>query len=81
MNLRYAEYVQFGLQLGLTMALPVLLGVWLDSRYGTGPWFMLAGVFLGFISMMWTIVKTAMELNRRDRNRKAERSGKENKES
>ncbi len=68
MNLRpFGEYIQFGIQLGLMMALPILLGVWLDGRYDTGPWFMLAGVFLGFISMLWTIVKTAVYLNEQDK--------------
>lgn len=52
------------------MAVPVLLGHWLDARYDTGPWLMLAGVALGFISMLWTLVKTAVELNEKDKNKK-----------
>ncbi len=75
MNLRpYGEYIQFGIQIGLMMALPVLLGVWLDGRYGTDPWLMLAGVFLGFVSMLWTIVKTAVFLNNRDKQKKKSES-------
>lgn len=63
----FGQYIQFGLQIGITMSVPVLIGVWLDKRYETGPWLMLAGIFLGFISMFWTIYKTAMELNAKDK--------------
>jgi len=66
----YGQYIQFGLQIGVSMALPVFVGVWIDNRYDTDPWFMLGGVFLGFISMMWTILKTAMELNAKDKRKK-----------
>lgn len=79
MNLRgYGQYIQFGIQIGVTMALPVLVGNWLDSRYDTGPWLMLAGVALGFISMLWTIVKTALELNEKDKNKKKRRMDNQN---
>ncbi|MCC5934823.1 MAG: AtpZ/AtpI family protein [Candidatus Cyclonatronum sp.] len=66
----FGQYIQFGLQVGITMSVPVLIGVWLDNRYDTGPWLMLAGIFLGFISMLWTIYKTALELNEKDRHNK-----------
>lgn len=37
--------------LGLTFVVAVLLGLyagqWLDRRFGTAPWLMIAGVFLG----------------------------------
>ena len=77
MNLSgYGQYIQFGIQIGVTMAVPVLVGNWLDSRYDTGPWLMLAGVALGFISMLWTLVKTAVELNEKDKRKKSQRSNK-----
>lgn len=71
MNLRgYGQYIQFGIQIGVTMSIPVLIGHWLDGRYDTGPWLMLGGVALGFISMIWTLVKTAVELNEKDKQKK-----------
>lgn len=79
MNFRgYGEYIQFGMQIGVTMAVPVLVGNWLDSRYDTGPWFMLAGVALGFISMLWTLVKTAVELNEKDKHKKKRKTDSQN---
>ena len=39
--------------LGFELAVPLLLGLfggqWLDRRYGTAPWLLLAGVVLGAI--------------------------------
>lgn len=35
-----------GLELGLSVIIGLLVGYWLDSRYGTAPWLML--LFLGF---------------------------------
>lgn len=74
MNFRgYGEYIQFGVQIGVTMAMPVLIGKWLDDRYDTGPWLMLTGVALGFISMLWTLVKTAVSLNQKDKRKKSKK--------
>lgn len=69
----YGHHIQFGLQIGVTMAAPVLIGFWLDGRYDTSPWLTLTGVFLGFVSMIWTIIKTALELNEKDKREKKRR--------
>lgn len=71
----FGHYIQFGLQIGVTMAMPVLLGFWLDRRYETGMAFTLTGVFLGFVSMVWTIIKTALELNEKDKREKKLKNG------
>ena len=36
-----------GLELGLSVGLCLLLGLWLDGKLGTTPWLMLAGLVLG----------------------------------
>ncbi|GAB6165250.1 hypothetical protein JCM19992_12500 [Thermostilla marina] len=35
--------------IGLETALPALLGAWLDRRWDTGPWLLLAGVAIGLL--------------------------------
>lgn len=42
------RYAGAGLQFGLSIALFTLLGYWLDGRFGTRPWLLLAGVLVGF---------------------------------
>lgn len=34
--------------IGLEMALPTLLGYWLDGQLGTSPWLLVVGALLGF---------------------------------
>ncbi len=73
-NLRpYGRYIQFGSQLGLSMALPILFGHWLDARYDTSPWFLLFGIFLGVTSSVWTVLKLAFELNEKDKIKKQQK--------
>jgi len=37
-----------GLEFSVSIILTLFAGMWLDTRYGTGPWLMIAGVILGF---------------------------------
>lgn len=34
------------------MVVPILIGVWLDNRNGWSPWGAVAGVAIGFVSMV-----------------------------
>ncbi len=36
-----------GLQFAASILLFLFLGKWLDERLGTGPWLLIAGVFIG----------------------------------
>lgn len=43
-----AEWVSRITAVGLEMALPAGVGHWLDRRWGTEPWLVIAGAALGF---------------------------------
>jgi F0F1-type ATP synthase assembly protein I len=64
-----------GLELGLSVVLCILLGLWLDARLETKPWLMLAGLGLGlaagFRSLMRNIRRAdrAAELEAREAER------------
>lgn len=74
LNLRpYGKYIQFGSQLGLSMALPIIAGFWLDERLDSSPWFLLTGIFLGVASSIWTVLKLAIEENIKDKKKKEDR--------
>jgi F0F1-type ATP synthase assembly protein I len=36
---------------------PVLLGYWADSRWGTGPWLLIVGGALGFVLLMFNVIR------------------------
>jgi F0F1-type ATP synthase assembly protein I len=46
--------------LGLTFAFTLLafagIGYWLDERFGTSPWLLIAGVFLGFAGALYSLI-------------------------
>jgi len=43
----YGSYLTLGLQLAITVVVFFFLGRWLDGKFGTDPWLMLAGLALG----------------------------------
>ena len=42
-----SEFAGIGLQFALSIVLFVFAGEWVDSRLGTGPWFLIVGAFVG----------------------------------
>ena len=47
----------------MQMAFPPLIGWWLDTKVGTGPWLLVVGAFLGFGVSMLELVRLAKESN------------------
>jgi F0F1-type ATP synthase assembly protein I len=52
--------------IALEMALPALLGHWLDQRWGTEPWLVAVGAVLGFAVAMVHLLALAKQGGRRD---------------
>ena len=49
-----AQYASLGVTFAAGIVLPTLLGSWIDGRWGTTPWGVMLGVFLGFgLSLAW----------------------------
>ncbi len=42
------RYAGVGMQYTATIGVFAVLGYWLDGKLGSGPWLLLAGVFVGF---------------------------------
>ena len=51
------RYAGLGLQFTATVGLLALAGYWLDGKLGTLPLFLLAGVLLGFLGAMFSIIR------------------------
>jgi len=55
-----APYLNLGWIFAATVLVVTLAGWWLDRRFGTGPWLLTAGVFLGIvlamINFLWAVL-------------------------
>jgi F0F1-type ATP synthase assembly protein I len=59
-------YAGAGLQFAIPLLAGLLGGQWLDKRYGTGPWLMLLGMFLGGGAGFYSMYVKLMAAQRRD---------------
>jgi F0F1-type ATP synthase assembly protein I len=53
------EFAGIGIQFALTIVLSAFLGIWLDRRLGTSPWFVIASVFAGAALGFWSMLRRA----------------------
>ena len=61
-----AEYAGAGLQLAFTLVAFMFLGIWLDKRLGSSPWFVLICVFAGAGAGFYSIYRRLMGSAKRD---------------
>ncbi|MBN2216009.1 MAG: AtpZ/AtpI family protein [Pirellulales bacterium] len=47
--------------IALEMALPALLGHWVDLRLGSGPWLLLLGAVFGLTAGMWHLLRLTVK--------------------
>lgn len=64
---KYTEYLSLGLEIAAAIFLPILLGYWLDTKFDTSPWLVLAGCLIGIINVMIVIFRLAGRLNKNNR--------------
>ena len=56
-------YLGIGLEFALYLLIFFFLGYYLDGRWGTGPWLMLAGAAVGFAGGLYSLFKTLSRLS------------------
>jgi len=54
-----------GLELGLSVVVCTVLGMWLDKKLGTEPWLMLACLMLGLVSGFRSVLREVRRADRR----------------
>ena len=54
----YAKYSGLGIQMAVSLGLPIYAGYWLDERFASSPWGILIGIFLGLMSIFLASVQT-----------------------
>jgi len=59
-----AVYGAAGLQLAVSVVAGLLIGTYLDGRFGSGPWLAVAGLILGFAGGMTNLIMMVRALDR-----------------
>jgi F0F1-type ATP synthase assembly protein I len=60
----WVRYSGVGLELAGATAGLALFGYWIDRRYGTAPWALLGGVFIGIVGGLYNLVKESLQAAR-----------------
>jgi F0F1-type ATP synthase assembly protein I len=64
---KYSELMGIGIEIAVAMALPVVIGVYLDHRFDSTPWGVLGGALLGMVSMVLKLYKVAIRSDTKKR--------------
>ncbi|NTW54862.1 MAG: AtpZ/AtpI family protein [Chlorobaculum sp.] len=59
-----SDYLGIGVQIAASFALFVFLGYWGDTKLGTSPLLLLAGVLVGMVGMGLVLMKTIRQADR-----------------
>ena len=70
------EFAGVGLQFAVSILVFLYLGQWLDRKLGTGPWFLIGGVFLGAGASFYSMYRKLMAAQERDEAARKARRGK-----
>ena len=57
----WVRYSGVGLELAGATAGLALVGYWIDGKYGTAPWGILAGVIIGIVGGLYNMVKESLK--------------------
>ncbi len=52
-----------GVQMAAAVVLMFFVGRWLDAKFGTDPWLMIAGILFGVGGGMYTFLRTVSEVD------------------
>jgi ATP synthase protein I len=74
----FGPYLTLGLQLAITVVVFFFLGRWLDGKFGTDPWLMLAGLAVGVTGGLAAFLTKAIALGKEE-DRETEERKKERK--
>ena len=60
----WGRYLGIGLEIAIGVALGYVIGAWIDRRWDSSPWGVLAGTMLGLAGGLYLLIKDAIRLNK-----------------
>lgn len=60
----YAPYLGLGIQLAATVGIMVFVGIWIDKKLDTSPYFTLIFSILGIITGMYHFFKSVIKIDK-----------------
>ncbi len=63
-NSNWGQHLGIGLEIAVGVLLGVLIGRWLDGKYGWSPWGTVIGAMLGLSGGMYLLIKEALRMNK-----------------
>lgn len=67
----YGPFLTSGMQLALGVVVFFFIGVWLDGKLESSPWFTIIGAFIGATGGLIKFIREAMEFGRASDERKS----------
>jgi F0F1-type ATP synthase assembly protein I len=60
----WGKYLGIGLEIAVGVALGYLIGAWVDRRWNSSPWGVLAGTMIGLAGGLDLLIRDAIRMNR-----------------
>ena len=60
----WGRYLGIGLEIAIGVALGYVIGAWIDRRWDSSPWGVLAGTMIGLAGGLYLLIKDAIRMNR-----------------
>lgn len=64
------KYASLGIEFASMILGLGFVGYYIDKKIGSAPWFLIAGIFFGFVSGIYRLYKISKIISRNDRNEK-----------
>jgi len=71
---KVAPYLNIGGMFAGCMVVGTFLGHWLDGKFGTKPWLLLAGAFLGMASGFYHFFKVVLRMDKRSKDSESDQN-------
>ena len=67
------SHLTIGLELAVFLLVFIVLGRYLDSRFGTEPWLLMTGAAVGFLAGFYNLFRTLSRLGESEKKKREER--------